>query len=115
MTHAREALRLARFLAGAIGFNWIPRLRLVSIDGGGGLLLLQPPDRRWIDAECPCDVDQCFAIGEAVDRLLRRVLRHLSRPAEPHPTGLRALPAVIGSCLYQMALERGETGKDRHQ
>ena len=78
-------------------------------------LLLQPPDRRWIDAECPCDVDQCFAIGEAVDRLLPLVLRHLSRPAEPHPTGLRALPAVVGSCLYQMALERGETGQDCHQ
>jgi hypothetical protein len=76
--------------------------------------MLQPPDRRWIDAECTCDVDQCFAIGEAVDRLLPLVLRHLSRPAEPNAAGLSTLPAVVGSCLYQMALERGEIGQDRH-
>ena len=58
---------------------------------------------------------QALAISEPRKRFLALMLIELSRSTKPHPTGFRALPAVICTGFDHIPLEDRKAGEDSDQ
>ena len=73
----------------------------------------KPPDRGGINRIGPSNVGHGLAGGEALQRLLALMRRHLAGSAEAHAAILRTLATLARASTNQLALELGETAEHR--
>jgi len=69
----------------------------------------KPPDRGGINRIGPSNVGHRLTGGEALQRLLALMRRHLAGSAEAHAAILRTLATLARASTNQLALELGET------
>src|SRR5260370_8744941 len=75
----------------------------------------QPRDHADVDRVRLGDLAQGFAGGTALERLLALIVRQLALAPELDACGLRALAALAGALLDQIALKLGNCRKQRRK